>query len=280
MSGTQAPALDPRLLSVSFQVNNTLQTFNEGFYIRAKGSKFANALQNECSVEIANLDRETRNYILTETSPFNANRTPKTLSLYAGRVSTGLFLVYQGDITTSKISQPPDISLLLKCGTSHFMRGKVGSRSGGSNQSLLSIAQGVSGNLGLTLNNQANDRTVANYSYNGSALGEVQNLQHCGVDAYVDDNQLVLKEVGVALSGSLIILNENSGMIGTPEITEKGLRVTFLFVSSAKLGGAIQIESTLNPAANGIYVIYKLNFTLASRDTEFYYIADCVRAKT
>lgn len=272
-------SIDPRLLTVTFAVNGKLNTFTQDFTMRVGGKKYANPLQNECEVEIYNLDRDTRNYLLTETSPFNANRTPKILNVYAGRVSTGTFLVYTGDIATSTITQPPDIGLKLKCGTAHFLKGKIGGRSGGKSGKLDIIAHGVATNLGLTLNNQAKNRTVSNYQYNGDALGEVVNLQQAGVDAFVDDGQLVLKEAGLPLSGSAVDLSENTGMIGVPEVTEKGLKVTFLFNSAAKLGGAIKVTSQLNPAANGLFVIYKLNFKLDSREKNFYYIAECLKAK-
>jgi hypothetical protein len=160
------------------------------------------------------------------------------------------------------------------------MKGKVGSRSGGKSSTLASISGGVASTLGLSLNNQANPRTIANYNHNGNALDEVDNIQSMGVDAYVDDNQLVVKEVGVPLSGTVIQLSEQSGMIGIPEITEQGLKVTFLYNSSAKLGSGVQVTSLLNPSANGMFVIYKLNFALASREKEFYYMAECVKAKS
>jgi hypothetical protein len=227
------------------------------------------------------LDAATRNYILTETSPFNQNKTPKSLSVYAGRQSTGTFLVYTGNIMTSAISQPPDIALTLKCGTLHSMRGKIGSRSGGKHSTLSSLAGGVASNLNLSLNMQASDKTIANYSHSGHALDEVSNLHETGdVDAFVDDNQLVIKDVGVPLSGNVLNLNAQSGMIGIPEINEKGLKVTFLFNGSVKLGAAIKITSLLNPATNGLFVIYKLNFALASREKEFYYTAECLKAKS
>jgi Baseplate hub gp41 len=280
MSGT---TLDLRLMRVTFQVNAQLQTFDwtgqTGFTIRARGCKYANAQQNDCTLDIWNLDTATRNYILTETSPFNANRTPKVLTLYAGRQSTGLFQVYSGDIAISKISQPPDIGLTLKCGTLHFKKGKIGSRSGGSNQRLGTIATGVATNLGLSLNNQTKSRTVANYSFNGAALDEIERLNQSGVDAWVDDDHLILKEFGVPLTGVAIDLDQNSGMIGIPEITEQGLKVKFLFNSQAQLGGAINLVSVLNPAANGRYVIFKLSFDLTSREKDFYYTAECLRAK-
>lgn len=277
---TTITSIDPRLVSVSFQVNSELKTFDQEFDIRIKGCKYANPLQNECHVEISNLNPSTRNYILTETSPFNKNKTPKILYAKAGRVSTGLFLVYQGDITTSGITQPPDIMLKLKCGTSHFLKGKLGSRSGGKHQKLSIIASGVASNLGLSLRNEAKDKLISNYSHNGNALDEVANLQNCGVDAFVDDTQLVLKEAALPLSGEVLQLNDQTGMIGVPEITEKGLKVKFLFNSAAKLGGAIEVKSKINPATNGLFVIYKLNFAIASRQTEFYYMAECLKAKS
>lgn len=281
MSGTTQPvSLDPRLMSVALEVSGVTKTYDQTFWLRAKGCKYANPLQNECTVELANLDAPTRNYILTETSPFNQNKTPKVLNLYAGRASTGLFLVYQGNIMTSSISQPPDIRLALKCGTSHALKGKVGSRSGGKGSKLSSLAGGIAANLNLSLNMQASDKTISNYSHSGNALDEVSNLHDMGVDAFVDDTQLVIKDVGVPISGNVLNLSETTGMIGIPEINEKGLRVTFLFNGSVKLGAAVQITSVLNPSANGLFVIYKLNFALASREKEFYYLAECLKAKS
>jgi hypothetical protein len=271
-------------MRATFQVNNQLKTYDwigqTGFSMRAKGCKYANAQQNDCTLDIWNLDTATRNYILTETSPFNKNRTPKLCTVYAGRVSTGLFQVYSGDIAISKIGQPPDIMLTLKCGTLHFKKGSIGSRSGGANQPLATLATNIGQNLGLTVNNQASAKNIANYSHNGAALDEIEKLQQAGnVDAWVDDDHLILKDFGVPLSGSAIDLSETSGMIGVPEITEQGLKVRFLFNSQAKLGGAINLTSVLNPAATGTYVIFKLNFDLTSRERDFYYTAECLRAK-
>lgn len=277
---TSLDSLDPRLLKITFQVNDKLRSFDQSFRIRARGSKFANPLQNECRVDISGLDEATRNYILTETSPFNKNRTAKVLTLYAGRVSTGLSMVYQGDITISSIEQPPEVTLILKCGTLHFLRGKVGSQSGGSNQKLSVIASRVAKNLNVNLNNQAKNRTVNNYSHNGNALDEVIKLQDIGVDAYIDDTQLILKEAFLPLEGKVLNLSKDTGMLGVPIITEQGLKVSFLYNPEVKLGGAIRINSHINPAANGLFVIYKLNFALSSREQEFQYLAECLKAVT
>jgi len=270
---------DNRLLSVQIEVSGQLLTFDQSAWIRAKGNKFANELQNTCDVEITNLDRATRNYLLTETSPFNANRTPKVVNVYAGRVSYGSYLVYTGHVASSKPTQPPDIQLAMKCGTHHFKKGSVGNRSGGAVASLHTLATGVASNIGVSLKNQATNKNVANYAYSGNALDEVRALGDAGnVDAFIDDNTLVVKDTQIPLTGEMLILNAQSGMIGIPEVTDKGLKVKFLFNPAAKLGGALQITSAINPAANGTFVIYKLSFDLASREPEFYYTAECIKA--
>lgn len=277
---TGAQAFDPRIMSVAITIGNQIKTYSEPFWIRAKGTKYANALQNECTVEIANMITETRNEILIATSPFNKSKTVTSLSLYAGRVSTGLFLVYTGNIMTSKITQPPDIILSLKCGTAHSKKGKVGHRAGGKITLLSTLVQGSASTLGLSPHMEATDRNISNYSYSGNALDEVGNIGAMGVDAFVDDGKLVVKNKGVPLSNTAIVLSEQTGMIGIPEITEQGLKVKFLFSGNVSIGYGVVITSILNPSANGSFVIAKLNFALATRENEFYYMAECVRAKT
>jgi len=278
MSGA-VTKIDPRLLTAGVQIGSELVTFDQNFEIKARGVKFANALQNECDIEIVNMNKAHRDYLLTESSPFNSNRTPKLVTLSAGRVSTGLFSVYIGDVMTVTITQPPDIGLKLKCGTSHFKKGSVGRRSGGKVSTLSTIATGVASNLGLSLRNEAPEVNVSNYAHSGNALAEVDTLGKAGnCQCYVDDQHLILKKVNSPLSGSVLNLSENTGMIGIPELTEQGLKVKFLFDGSVKLGGAVNVTSKLNPAANGYFVIFKLGFDLTSRDVPFYYEAECQAA--
>ena len=119
--------LDPRLLRISIQINGQLKSY-EGLDMSASGTKYANANQNECEVKISNLDKTTRDYLLTETSPFTKNKTRKLLRVEAGRVSSGYSLVFQGDITNAVGAQPPDIAMTLKAATGDFAKGLIDSR--------------------------------------------------------------------------------------------------------------------------------------------------------
>jgi len=278
-------SLDLRLVRLSLEINGQLKVYNAeadgvgpALQIESTGCKFASPLQNEAEVKIFNLSKSDRDYLLTECPPFNKNRTPKKLILEAGRVSTGLSKLYEGNITTCTLTQPPDIGLTLKCQTGAYQKGKIVSVSRPGVSKLSDIARGVASDNSLSLNFEGDDCSVSNYCHAGSALGQVPRLEDAGnYDAYVDDGALVVKNRGVPLKGQMRVLNAASGMIGTPEPTEHGVKVLYLLDNQSKLGGALRIESALYPALNGNYTIYKLEWSVSTRSTPFYWIAECSR---
>jgi len=272
-----ANALDQRIVRVGIEVNGQLRMY-DGLWVSATGTKFANPLQNECEVKIANLAKEVRDFILTETSPFNANRTPKRLVVEAGRQSTGTFRVFEGDITEASPSQAPDIVLTIKAKTGQFAKGTIVSKSEAPLVLLSKVAGGVASDLALSLVFEAKDRNISNYSFTGAALKQVEKLSQAGnVNAYIDDAKLVVKDYNAPLQGVTHTLSEASGLIGIPEITEQGVRVRYLLDPKAQLGGELRLESKLNPAASGDYVIFALSFEISNRDVQFYTIAECKR---
>lgn len=273
-----ATELDPRLLRISIEINGQLKSY-EDLDMSASGTKYANANQNECEVKINNLDKTTRDYLLTETSPFTKSKTRKLLRVEAGRVSSGYSLVFQGDITNAVGAQPPDITLALKAATTDFAKGDIVSRSQAGVVPLRNIAARVAQDLGLSLTFQAAAKQISNYSFTGSAAKQVGQLGQLGrVNAYVDDGALVVKDWNAPLADRVREVNLDTGMIGIPDFTETGIKVKLLFDNQTVLGGALRVTSRLNPAANGLYTVAKLGFELASRDTPFYYIAEATRS--
>ncbi len=281
-------ALNDRIVSVTIQVGTAFNTYSTevstgqnkqpasaiGLAITASGTKFANSMQAECDVTIANLKQETRNYILTQTSPQNPNRVPKKIFINAGRVSYGTSLIYQGEILSATPSQPPDIILSMKCLTLNFQGGNLVSNTQPSPVLLSNVAQSIANNVGIPLLFEANDRTLGTYSFTGAAKDQINRLNSMGnVTAYVDNGVLVVKNFNVPLKNlpPRIISAAQGNMIGIPEVNEFGVKVRVLLDNYTTLGSKIQVISELNPAANGTYVIYKLGFEISSRDTPFYW---------
>lgn len=277
-------ALDPRIISVSIEVNGQTKTYtasgNSPLNITATGTKYGNSLQNECVVTIDNLDLDTQDYLLTTTSPYNLNRTPKTVTVKAGRESYGTAVIYVGNIVNVNVSQPPDITTTLKCLTGNFLKGNILSRNQPASVTMKQLSNQIAQDGNFVLNFQATDKNIANYNSSGTALSQIELLGQSGnINAFIDDNTLVVKNAFIPLTGTTRILSAETGMIGIPEFTEQGIRVKFLVDNQTRLGGGLEIQSAQYPATNGQYVIYKLGFQITSRDVPFYYIAEAARRR-
>jgi hypothetical protein len=269
--------LDLRRIRVGIEIRGQINWY-EGLRIKATGTKYANPLQNDCSVTISGLKQATRDYLLTETSPFNENKTAKRLIVEVGRVSTGVFRLFMGDIVSAEPGPPPDLDVTIKAKTQSAQSRNVVSTSSGPSTPLSALAKKVAGDLSLNLDFQASDKNIANYTHTGSNLAQVQRLQEAGgVSAYIDDDRLIVKDVGRPLSGRVKVLSKDSGMVGIPRSTEEGCNVTFLIDPETAIGGALRIESLLNKAMNGDYVITQLAFDANTHDTPFYYTATAKR---
>lgn len=271
-------SIDPRVVRVGIEVGGKLRWY-EGLDIRATGTKYDNATQNECTVTISNLAKDVRDQILTETSPFLKPEARKRLILQAGRQSYGVKQIFVGEVFASSISQPPDIAITLKTATGATKNLEVVSISQPAMTSLSSIAKQVGKDLGVGVRFEASDKKIANYSFAGSPTKQIQKLAEAGnVDAFLDDETLVVKDSNRGVGNRVKVLNLETGMIGVPEFTEVGVKVKYLLDADSAIGGLLKITSILNPALNGTYIIYKLSFEIASRDTPFYYVAEAKRA--
>ena len=269
--------IDNRLVRLGIEISGKMHFYRD-LAITANGIKFGNPNQGQCEVTITNLQRSVRDYILTETSPFNRNRTPKRLTLEAGRASTGLSLIYNGNIFRSSISQPPDQTLTIKCLTGQYLKQSLVQVSFPETATLSRIAHSVAEKNQLPILFEATERNINNFSFSGSALKLVEALANLGgIDVFVDNDLLVVKNYNAARQGKTIVLSPETGLVGIPEPTETGIRLIMLFDNRVNIGSSLELRSHLYPTFNGSYVIYKLAFQIANRDTAFYLTADCRR---
>lgn len=253
-------------------------TTNGGLAIVASGVKFANPIQDECQLTIANLSRDNRNQLLTQLTNFNYDQARKTMSLYAGRISTGLFLLYSGDITQCYPSQPPDITLNIECRTAQFYKFNILAQANAITSPMSVIAAQIGASMNLSVQFEATDKQIQNYTYTGSALKQVNALSDLGsVDCFIDGQTLVVKDKGKPLQNVRYALNSKNGMIGIPEPTDWGVRVRSFLVPNARIGCGIDLTSVLNPLLNGAYTTYKLGFQIASREVPFHTIFEATK---
>ena len=84
--------IDPRLMRVGIQVGSQMRFYTD-IPLTASGVKYGNPNQGECDISLTNLEKDVRDYLLTETTPFNMNPVNKRITVEVGRVSSGLSLL-------------------------------------------------------------------------------------------------------------------------------------------------------------------------------------------
>ena len=270
--------IDLRAIRVGLEIEGQMRYYQalDGMQIRVSGTKSANAEQNDCKVTISGLNRTSRDYLLTQCSPLLKGKKHVRMVVEAGRVSTGLSQVFAGDIVTASPSPPPDVDIELTAKTGAGAASLAVSRSSGARAKLSEIAAQVARDIKATLDFQATDKQISSYTYTGGAMGQVSRLASAGgVRTFLDDGVLLVQDKAKATKGRVTVLNMNSGLVGIPKVTEKGVEVTYLFDGAPTLGGMLRLDSRFNPAANGDYKIDQIKFDLASHDDPFFYIATC-----
>lgn len=272
---------DPRLLRVGVEVGKELRWY-EGLSIECSITKTTGASSdNDASIKITNISRETRNLILTETSPWNTLRSRKQVIVEAGRQSYGYSRIFVGDITAATPSQPPDIALTLTARTNSYNKVQPISKSYAGLVSTQKIAQDIADSMGLSLSFEATPKQVGSYAFTGAKSKQLDRLAEMGgVVAYIDDGRLVVLDSGSPLAQTekqTNVLSLESGMVGIPEVTEQGIKVKMMFEPFSKCGGEIEIKSVMNPVADGEYIIFKMTYDIANRSDQFYTTLECYK---
>lgn len=270
-------SLDKRLLKIEIEIGGEIKSYTD-LDISASGSKVSNEIPNGCTIKINNLSKDVRNKILTENNILDKSLTNKKIKVFAGRESRGYSLVFSGDIRQITTSQPPDIALTIVTYTGDAKKLENISRTGGELIKLSILSKQIANGLGLILFFQATDKQIGSYSYVGSRTKEIEKLNQInGIDAYIDDDTLIVKNSSSPLIGSSINISKLTGMIGIPQINERGLNVKILFNENVKIGSQINLTSELNINANGSWLVYKITYDLQNRNQSFYMTLDCTK---
>jgi len=272
-------AFDKRIVRVGLEIDGDIVFFQDED-IRVSGEKFMSPTLSQCTVQISNLSREHRNFILTKSSPIisrNGGRNPSFLVVDVGRESYGTFRLFEGRVFTATVTPPPDIGITLRSLMQTAAGSLIGINSHGETAQLRGIAQSIADQNGLNLEFKAEDRMVANYAHSGALRMQMEKLQAVGgVSVFADAQTLFVIGYGEERGTTRFKINKENGMIGVPQATEEGVIVQTLLNPGLLIGGGVTIDSEVNPSVNGDgYNIWRMEFHAANRDYPFFYTLTC-----
>lgn len=267
---------DPRVLTVEIEFESGSRVFAGPMSIRVGGSKTISSTQNQATITISNVSKDTRDYIMSNCNQALAmNYKVRRVRVRAGRESYGQWNVFVGDIVSANVTQPPDITITLRCVTNAVDRSKWWSFANTGPITLEKIVQEAAASLGLAYRiDSAVDKSkvIPRFTFNGPMVAIIIRIQElANVRAYVDDDTIVITDWAKGLSNTIVEVNAYSGMVGIPEMTEYGVKVKTLADRNILLGGAMRLKSEIVPVLDGDYVITRIDYDLTTREQEFYF---------
>lgn len=269
-------AFNKRIVRVEIDFPDSTKVYKE-LYIRASGMRAISSVTGNCSITIINMLKKDRDFLITQSSLQNYNRSPLLVRLYVGRnyFNTGdeEFLLYTGYMFASYASPPPDIGITLQSIENGIASFIVGNGNYPAISSISNIAQSIATNSKLQLDYQAKkDKQVANFNTGNVGVDkQIKKLNELGVNAFVDNGVLVVLDIGASRGTELKEISLANGMIDIPQITIDGVVAKVLLSNEIQLGNRVKLTSIQNPAANGEYIVIRMNYEVANRDVPFYY---------
>lgn len=251
---------------------------------------------NNAEITVYNLADDTAQTIRKEFT---------SVTLQAGYQDGSFGIIFQGTIKQAKIGREnqTDTFLLISAADSDelYNFGMV-------NQSIAAgtspkdqigqIAKGMGAQVGtLQFDTGLQDNIRGKVLY-GMGRTQIRNMARTGLAMWsIQNGQIVMISQTGYLPGEAVVLNSQTGMIGLPEQTEDGIKITCLLNPKIQIGTQVQIdeasvqratvslnltdvnqtESAFPPVTNdGFYMVLVAEHEGDTRDNEYYSMLTCL----
>lgn len=249
-------------------------------------------VQSTAEVEVFNLTTTRRAYMLSNFTEWNARQIQQmgkspdvyvNVTIEAGYDSgqnAASSVLFNGQVvTTSLISTPPNLGMKFNCASRQIDKTKdvVGPPNSATFRDYVAWAAGV---MGINFVCQTSfDSAVVKNGFNSisdvsALIMAIQAMYQPHIVAYVDNQTLYVRDTNRPFANEHTIpINE---FIGAPSMTSFGATFRTLLNTSVHLGGLVDIQSQMNPALaiGKPFIVYKLDYSLSSRQTDFYMNAE------
>lgn len=230
-------------------------------------------------ISIANLSREDVEYLTTYTSPYVDQSKKKRINVFAGYESTGVGMIFSGDIYSALPEGLPDTWLNIEAKTEYFNQQNIITLSQ-SKMNTKSIASIIANQLNLALVwRSKSEKFIDAFNFTGAKTKLLNRLNQLdNFTAFVDNGSLLVidsneqppETSSTKKTGYIKLINADSGMIGIPQPDEHGVKIKVLLDPAVNLGDWFKLESERLPIVNGFYQVYEMTYDFATREPQYY----------
>jgi hypothetical protein len=196
------------------------------------------------------------------------NNKRNTIAIYAGDDKSGMGLVFSGTMhdVWANLESAPEASLEFSAQTG--LPDLVAAISPSSYQNgadVATIISGLAGQIGRTFENNGVSVFLANAYFPGTALQQIaEAAEAAGIHWHDDGYTIAIWPTDGARDGVTPLISPESGMIGYPKFTERGIDVVSIFNPNITFGGWVTVQSIIR-GANGKWRVNGMVHTLQSQ---------------
>lgn len=220
-----------------------------------------------CQIRVFGLSESVMNKLTTIGAVNWAIKAKNGVLLAAGDVE-GMSNVFVGTIfdAWADYNAAPDVAfnIIAYSGLVAALK-PVGATSYKGPTDVAAIMQDIaSSEMGISFDNNGVDVKLSSPYLSGTALAKVRQIaQAANIEWDIDNNTLVIWPSNKPRQGTVPLISPDTGMVGYPTLSSKGMTVRMLFNPKVKFGQDIEVQSTI-PMACGTWRTFSLAHNLSS----------------
>lgn len=231
-----------------------------GFRITADIIAPGGDAMGQCQIRVYGLRYDLMNK-LTTIGPVNtAIRGKNEIVLSAGDEGGAVNVAFKGTILDAwaDYNAAPEVAfnIIAFAGLSTAVRPVLPTSYKGAVDVAEIINEIATGEMGLTFENNGVDVKMASPYLSGTALSKVRALaQAADILWSIDKDTLSIWPRDGARQGDAIVVSPDSGMVGYPSLSSKGMTVRMLFNPNIALGRKVEVQSAVQMAC-GVWTVF------------------------
>ncbi|NKI68966.1 hypothetical protein GN109_06000 [Collimonas pratensis] len=227
------------------------------------GGETMGALQ----LRVFGLPQTMMNQLTTIGQVNRAIRTKNSILLAAGDDESGMQTVFQGTIfdAWADYGSAPEVAfnIIGYAGLDAAVK-PVNALSFKGSADVAQIMSGLADTMGLTFENNGVSAQLSNPYFPGTALTQVKSCARAANILFViDRGTLAIWPRGASRAGEIPMISPETGMVGYPAPSSKGMTVHMIFNWNIRQGGDVLVQSSI-PMATGKFHVFNVSHELSS----------------
>lgn len=218
-------------------------------------------------IRVYGMSQQLMNRLTTIGQINRAIRVKNTVSVAAGDAN-GMQLSFFGVIVDAyaEYNGAPDVPFVIEAAAGMDIAVKpVNATSYKGQVAVTQIMQDLATEAGLAFEPNGVTVKLLNTYLSGTTLNKIQKVARAANVQYtIDRGTLAIWDLGKSREGEVPLIDIDSGMVGYPTLSSKGMSLRTVFNFNIKLGADVKVQSSVE-MANGIWHVFNVDHEISSQ---------------